>query len=96
MILFVERMFAILDLIVFGSKILSKTVGSLHFSRMEPTYMNIIFWLITITCVQFLACILLFVYFAIQLRNTYDKNINSQLYPNKNYGVPNTNAYRTS
>ena len=79
------EIFDMLDSIVFGSRILSKTVGSLHFPKMNLDYMNIIMLLIVITCVQFLACVMLFVYFSVQLRNTFEKKYYTLQFPGKIY-----------
>ena len=41
---------------------------------MEEAYLSIIYLLIAITCVQFLACMGLFIYFVVQLRNAFKDN----------------------
>ena len=85
MIVLVAEIFLILDLIIFGSRELSKTVLSFHFPKMNIDYMNIIMCLIVITCVQFLACVMLFIYFSVQLRNTFEKKYYTLQFPGKIY-----------
>ena len=81
MIVLVAEIFLILDLIIFGSRELSKTVLSFHFPKMNI----IIMCLIVITCVQFLACVMLFIYFSVQLRNTFEKKYYTLQFPGKIY-----------